>query len=330
MFPVYNRIINCVRSSNLNFATQETPYSLYLTIRKSKVKKNNQQSSILMSDNQEVEGLVKENSSLKENFQNLKRNLDASEDNTKMLEEKLASAEAKVLKAYKENLKKDDEMKTLKNVIRNNNDVISNLECEKRELKKDMKKKVHDLEKSNLAHLNSIETLKQEVKKQKDEKLKLDKKIKQLEKKVKSGKPEEKPDTETNNNKKLEPSYPSLNASLGSALEAASAPSTQPASTARNILSPTPPPPFTCTSSPHTPPGTPPSRRSPSLATTAGTCGIQTPTSASTDSISQARTADNISTPSSAFASALPITEDYIAGINQIDLGPRVNDLSIF
>ena len=65
-----------------------------------------------------------------------------------------------------------------------------------------MKKKVHDLEKSNLAHLNSIETLKQEVKKQKDEKLKLDKKIKQLEKKVKSGKPEEKPDTETNNNKK--------------------------------------------------------------------------------------------------------------------------------
>ena len=202
MFSEYDKILNCVRSSNLNFATQETPYSLYLTIRKSKVKKNNQQSSILMNDNHENEGLVKENLSLKETLQNLKRNLDASEDFTIKLEEKLASAEAKVLKAYKENLKKDDEMKTLKNVIKNNNEDIFNLECEKRELKKDMKKKVHDLEKSNLAHLNSIETLKQEVKKQKDEKLKLDKKIKQLEKKVKSGKPEEKPDTETNNNKK--------------------------------------------------------------------------------------------------------------------------------
>ena len=38
---------------------------------------------------------------------------------------------------------------------------------------------------------------------------------------------------------------------------------------------------------------------------------------ASTNSILQ--------TPSSAFAS-VPITEDYKVGINQIDLGPRVND----
>ena len=64
---------------------------------------------------------------------------------------------------------------------------------------------------------------------------------------------------------------------------------------------------------PHTPPGIPPCRGSPPLAITTGTC--------STDST---RPEDSTSTSSS----TLPITEEYITGINQIDLGPRVNDLS--
>ena len=140
--------MNCVRSSNLNFACQETPYSLYLTIRKSKVKKTHQQSSIPVIENQEIEGLVKENLSLKESLQNLEGKLDASEDTTKVLEKKLATAEAKALKACKENIKKDDEIKSLKN----NNTYISKLECEIREHKKDLKKKVHAFEKSNLAY----------------------------------------------------------------------------------------------------------------------------------------------------------------------------------
>ena len=143
--------------------------------------------------------------------------------------------------------------------------------------------------------------MKKEVEKQKNEKVKIDMKAKQLEKKAKSGKREEKPNTEKNNNNELEPTYPSLlSASLGSTLELASSPSTtQPASTARNILSPNPTPPLTRVSSPHTPPGPPTCRRSPaSAATSIGTCGIP------------------------------QITEDYTVGVNQIDLGPRVNDLS--
>ena len=71
--------------------------------------------------------------------------------------------------------------------------------------------------------------------------------------------------------------------------------------------------PSTRACSPHTPPGTPPCRGSPPLAITTGTC--------STDST---RPEDSTSTSSS----TLPITEEYITGINQIDLGPRVNDLS--
>ena len=75
---------------------------------------------------------------------------------------------------------------------------------------------------------------------------------------------------------------------------------------------------FTRACLPRTPPGTPPPphRGSPSLAVTAET--------SLTDSISQTRTEDSISISSS----ALPINEEYIMDINQIDLGPRVNDLS--
>ena len=136
MFPAYDNIMNCVRSSNLNFACQETPYSLYLTIRKSKVKKTHQQSSIIpVIENQEIEGLVKENLSLRESLQNLEGKLDASEDTTKVLEKKLATAEAKALKANKENIEKDHEIKNLKNVIKNNNTDISKLECEIKEHK---------------------------------------------------------------------------------------------------------------------------------------------------------------------------------------------------
>ena len=71
--------------------------------------------------------------------------------------------------------------------------------------------------------------------------------------------------------------------------------------------------PSTRACSPHTPPGTPPCRGSPPLAITTGTC--------STDST---RPEDSTSTSSS----TLPITEEFITGIKQIDLGPRVNDLS--
>ena len=97
-------------------------------------------------------------------------------------------------------------------------------------------------------------------------------------------------------------------------------------------MSPNPPTtssslPFTRTSSPHTPPGKPPCIRSPTFAATSGTSGTPLLASALTESTSQTRT-DYIPTPTSALARALPITEDYIVGINQIDLGPRVNDLS--
>ena len=274
MFSTYDRIMNCVRSSNLNFACQETPYSLYLTIRKSKVKNDNKQSSSPVIGNYEVESLVKENLSLRERLRNLENKLDAFEDTNKMLEEKLASAEGKVLKAYKENLKNEDEMKNLRNVIKDNNNDISKLKCEKKEVMKEMKKKVHDLDKSNLAHKNSIESLKEDVKKQKDEKSRLEKETKQLEKKIKSGKHE----NEIDSNRNIPPDFPPQSCSSGTASSSTRPPctptrgshpftSTSPPTTSTRVPPSTSPSPveskLSCSPpSPHTPPGQPPPRTS--------------------------------------------------------------------
>ena len=97
---------------------------------------------------------------------------------------------------------------------------------------------------------------------------------------------------------------PSSDAILDSSV--ASPYTTQSASTtARSKLLPAPPTSFTSACSSHTPP---PCRRSTSSDVTTGTYGMPS--------------------PSSAYVSALAITEAYIASVNQIDLGPRVNDLS--
>ena len=122
MFSTYDQIINSVRSSNLNFAHYETPFSIYLTIRKSQVKKYHHQEQGLQPCSSEVsassisrqnEKLVKE-TSFKESIRELQCKLYASEERVKVSEEKVASAEAKVLKAYdqirksKEHLSKKD------------------------------------------------------------------------------------------------------------------------------------------------------------------------------------------------------------------------------
>ena len=91
--------------------------------------------------------------------------------------------------------------------------------------------------------------------------------------------------------------------------------------------------PCTRASSPHTPPGTPPPQSSGTALTGACSITLQTSDSNSTHqnplqtSDSNSRTTDFISKQAGAVLGTLPST-DYIKDINNIDLGPRVNDLS--
>ena len=161
-----DRILNSVRSTNLNFSCQETPFSLYLTIRKSPVKiinhadKPSAQANVVesVSDNL-VKNLLEENIALKNDMKRLENELEASSNVGKTLESKVKVAEATLIKQYKEVQKckdtidkKDDEIKVLKNVIKNNNSemtkTISDLNAFKRIIKV-KEKEIHNLENKN-------------------------------------------------------------------------------------------------------------------------------------------------------------------------------------
>ena len=123
---VCDHILNSVRSSNLNFAYQETPYSLYLTIRKTQIKNNHQANSFQLNGSARVvqddrETFEKENIASKSRIRELEDKIKASCDATKTLEEKVTASEAETVKAFEKlkNLnetvrRKDDEDKCLK------------------------------------------------------------------------------------------------------------------------------------------------------------------------------------------------------------------------
>ena len=331
------KILADIRGCKLNFYCQETPYSIYLTIRKSWSRHHHPVKNLPEQKQQpfDLDLQSLEITSVKADCENLRAELESIKV-TKSEAINSLNDEIKTLKEEKKRFqketeelifKKDEEIKALKHSYKAKNLDTEKVVTELNSLKKMLKakdKEIYDLQKYKTNHQETLKSMKSETKELKSEKNKLLKQVTSLETQNKELK-KQKPITENNNNK-FEPTYPSLSASSVSTLESTSSPSTtyiqwdqlRPASTTRKNSSRAPPP-ITLASSSHTPPGTPPSRRSPSLTATSGTCEITPLTSASTNSISQ--------TPSTAFAS-VPITEDYIVGINQIDLGPRVNDLS--
>ena len=118
MFSTYDQIINSVRTSNLNFAHYETPFSIYLTIRKSQVKNYHHHEQGLHPCSSEVSA----SSIGRQNAELVKET--SFKESIRDLEGKLDDSEAEVLKAYdqirksKEHLsKKDDEIKSLESLL---------------------------------------------------------------------------------------------------------------------------------------------------------------------------------------------------------------------
>jgi rubrerythrin len=100
------QIQNSVRYSNLNFSSTETPFSMYFTIRKSLAmipKSREQQSETdkvsLLHVNDVSDNLIK--AAEDESYQ-LKKMLDASKDQIKLLKTKVEAADVKVSKKDQE------------------------------------------------------------------------------------------------------------------------------------------------------------------------------------------------------------------------------------
>ena len=344
---MFQQLVQTLYASHLHFYLSETPFSAQICIRKKFLKDR-------PTTNASSTGFNSRNETAFNQITELQKKVESSDEIINILESKLEEAESKVLKAFND---KKIEIDTLKNSIKKSDQEVRNLRKDLNDERKLLKEKERNIQKLELKCeklVNDSKNVKTELIKVKNENKKL-LKSKQPSKKVLVPNPEPKAseimdeeksvDAENDSNHNLQPAVLSEQCSTPPVRPAGSPSRTlqevakcvtttpvQLASMARNNLSPALPAPVAHACSPHTPPGTPPPRRSPSSVSTltptstvtTGTCGVPLQTSAIIDSTSQPRPADSTSTVSR----ALPITEDYIAGINQLDLGPRVNDLS--
>ena len=359
---IFNDVLNTVQSSNLNFCLQISPFAANISLKKSFLK--DKSGNVVMPDHahtatsldENIAGLVSKNLNLEKENSALRKDLEKSKDeyqevykqlkSLKVVEKELVE-EIKVQKGITQEKNESENQKVkelegeMKMVQARVDEYMVEIDSLKhaanvaREISNKLQKELSDTklrfrdEKSAnfKEHKSEVKAWKKKLGEANKEKIKLQNK--QVEKKGLEWELK----TETNNNRLSSNSSVSSKASSSkrSSMEsAASSSTTQPASTVRIDSPPTPPPPSTTRAcSPQTPPWAPPSRWSPSsvstqvttLAVTTRTCENTLQTSASTDSTSKSRTTS---------VSARSITEDYITGINQIDLGPRVNDLSKF
>ena len=163
-------IINSVRSSPLNFSIQETPFSLYLTVRKSIAKCANREECLTKSEPQESKPVENENAILKSEIEDLRDQLEVTEAKAEQRKLELEKYAAKETKHKKEVLhwldsldKKESEVIALKTVIKNNDHDLSNIKTEKNQLKKSLKskeKEIH-LEKIQFNQQDTIKSLRE-------------------------------------------------------------------------------------------------------------------------------------------------------------------------
>ena len=185
------KILNGVRNCSLNYSCQETPYSIYLTIRKS-WSKHHQVEDLRdkpceavqnVSDKLLETKVSDENVSLKTELARVKVKLEESKDIISELEKRVDKAEAEVFqhhseaKQWKERVaKNEDEVKALKNSIKNHHTEISDAGTQITSLKKTLKtkeKEIHSLENYKNNHQESIKTLKSDISDLKSENKKL-------------------------------------------------------------------------------------------------------------------------------------------------------------
>ena len=190
------QILRSVRSSSLNYASQETPFSIYLTIRKSWNKHHPGHVPVALGSESLLDTgkLASENLSLKTEVTDVKAQLKAAKDIISVIETKVEVAEAeayqlhKSIKKWKEALERnDDEIKILKSTIKSNNSEKVKNSTELISLKKVLKlrdKEIYDLENCNIDQQGTIKSLKLNESESKKEKVKLEKQAKNLEKKI--------------------------------------------------------------------------------------------------------------------------------------------------
>ena len=192
------QILRSVRNSNLNFACQENPYSIYLTIRKSWNKHYSISDSVseTLTSNLEIKlrNVVSENFFLKTELKDYEAKLEEAKGAIVEMETKVEAAEAEAYKLHNNNMKwkvafdcKDDEIKALKTSIKNSNSDSARNIAELNNLNRILKskdKEIYKLENCKITHRETIKTLKASASDIKKDQAIVEKQVKSLEKKV--------------------------------------------------------------------------------------------------------------------------------------------------
>ena len=147
-----DNLVALLRDTGLNFLVQETPFSVFITIRKSfyrEVKKTG-----CVTEN--LEKLKNENSTLKTDLEDKELQLQVCRNEIIALQSRLEKAEKEMLchakNAKISDEKSKDEISILRSVVKKNEDMISSLKSKSSESAKSIKayeKDIHNLHKKN-------------------------------------------------------------------------------------------------------------------------------------------------------------------------------------
>ena len=200
-----SKVLNTIKTSQLDFYLQETPYSAFITIRKKYVKSFKSDTVNVETENG-IEELKRENENLRNCVREKTAELETYQDTVLVLEEKLEKAEKDMLKHFDnskiQKSKHSDEVNLLKSIKQKDNDTISvltsNLSRNKTEIKS-LHKEVYNLEKKNETLKNKVDSFIASKRETINEKEKLANEVKNLKKKIKNVEQENKR-IDTNNN----------------------------------------------------------------------------------------------------------------------------------
>ena len=190
-----DKILAEIRASNLHFMIQESPYSIYLTLRKKYTKNASKHSKIQITTLENHLNQSDEKLELEEDLKKKDTALTESKEIIKILEEKVEKAECDLYKEAKSFKNRNDallnEIKLLKESIKKSRDIESDQKADLMEEKKNLKakeKEVHNLQKKLEISSSKLQTLNEKYSSLKSEKNLSDKNIKILEKKFKNDK----------------------------------------------------------------------------------------------------------------------------------------------
>ena len=169
-----DELVAILRDSGLNFLIQETPFSLFITIRKTLYKEPKKNFSLT----ENLYQLQTENSALENALEEEKLQHKMCRDKSVALQSRLEKAEKELL-LHSKNAKISDEksreeISMLKAVLKKNEDVISSLKSKSSEAAKSKKfqeQNIHDLRNKNeslIEQVTNLKASKNELKKEKN------------------------------------------------------------------------------------------------------------------------------------------------------------------